>query len=108
MKFLANKRLFANLVRSLFEKRRIKTTLAKAKAVQPMVEKRVKKTDRKGGFTRIVKLGKRRGDAAEMVLVEFVDKEEPKKVEPKVEQKAEKTLRTPKSRRSPKKPKLPK
>lgn len=93
----------------MFEKRMIKTTLAKAKAVQPMVEKQISasKTDRKGGCTRIVKLGKRRGDAAEMVLLEFVDKEEPKKVELKVEQKAEKTSRTPKSRRSPKKPKLP-
>lgn len=75
MKYLANKRVFENLIRSLLEKRRIRTTLAKAKAVQPMVEKRVKQKDRKGGYTRIVKLGRRAGDAAEMVFLEFVDAE---------------------------------
>lgn len=78
--------LFANLVRSIFISGRIRTTLAKAKAVQPEVEKRVTKlksqksapprfANRTSGFTRIVKLGKRIGDAAEMVFLEFVDAE---------------------------------
>src|SRR5471032_3036290 len=100
------KALLANQVCSLIEHSRIKTTLAKAKAVRPLAEKMVtlgkKKTlharrtalavlrqadavkklfddvaprasERKGGYTRIVKLGARKSDAAEMAFIEWVD-----------------------------------
>jgi large subunit ribosomal protein L17 len=100
------KSMLANLVVSLIEHSRIKTTLAKAKAVKPLAEKvvtigkkntlharrtakavlrqddAVKKlfaevapraADRKGGYTRIIKLGQRMSDASEMAFIEWVD-----------------------------------
>lgn len=111
------KALLSNLAIGLIQHRRIKTTLAKAKALRPFVEKLVtlaKKSkeanterslhlrrlalarignkdavrilfneqvseflERKGGYTRIYKLGKRIGDAAEMALIEFVKADDP-------------------------------
>jgi large subunit ribosomal protein L17 len=99
--------LLSNLVVSLIEHKRIKTTLAKAKAVRPFAEKLVtlgKKgtlharrtalsylrqndtavhflfteiakhaADRKGGYTRIIKIGTRKSDASEMAFIEWVD-----------------------------------
>jgi len=98
--------LLANQVCSLIEHNRIKTTLAKAKAVRPLAEKMVslgkKKTlharrtalavlrqkdavsklfediapragERNGGYTRIIKLGQRKSDAAPMAFIEWVD-----------------------------------
>jgi large subunit ribosomal protein L17 len=99
--------LLANQVVSLIEHSRIKTTLAKAKAVRPFAEKLVtlgkkntlharrtalsylrhnegavhrlfdevapRAADRKGGYTRIIKLGQRMSDAAPMAFIEWVD-----------------------------------
>ena len=99
--------LLANQVCSLIEHSRIKTTLAKAKAVRPLAEKMItlgkKKTlharrtalstlrhnrkavdrlfaevapraaARQGGYTRIIKLGYRKSDAAPMAFIEWVD-----------------------------------
>lgn len=98
--------LLANQVCDLIEHTRIKTTLAKAKAVRPLAEKMVtlgkKKTlharrtalavlrqqgavkklfeeiaprseERKGGYTRIIKLGMRKSDAAPVAFIEWVD-----------------------------------
>jgi large subunit ribosomal protein L17 len=112
------KALLANLVCSLIEHRRIRTTLAKAKAVRPLAEKMVtlgkrgdlharrlavatlhqkdlvKKLfeeiataskDRKGGYTRITKLGQRRSDSAPMAFIEWVDAYVPKTTAPKAE-----------------------
>ncbi|MEI6073356.1 MAG: 50S ribosomal protein L17 [Verrucomicrobiae bacterium] len=98
--------LLANQVCSLIEHSRIKTTLAKAKAVRPVAEKLVtlgkrgdlharrlaagklgqkeavkklfaeiapRAADRKGGYTRIIKLGPRQSDSAPMAYIEWVD-----------------------------------
>jgi large subunit ribosomal protein L17 len=98
--------LYANLVCSLIEHGRIKTTEAKAKAVKPLAEQMItlgrrgdlaarrlaiaklrsvdavhilfsevapRFADRPGGYSRIVKIGPRPGDAADMVYLELVD-----------------------------------
>ena len=100
------RRLFAGLIRDLFKQNGITTTLAKAKTIQPMVDKLIGKaklgTDvarrqimaevpdkavarqlfdeaktrfasRTSGYTRIIKLGKRRGDATDVAILSFVD-----------------------------------
>jgi large subunit ribosomal protein L17 len=100
------KALLANQVCSLIEHHRIKTTLAKAKAVRPLAEKMVtlgkksslharrtafavlrqkdavkklfddiapRSAERNGGYTRIVKLGQRKSDAAPVAYLEWVD-----------------------------------
>ncbi len=98
--------MLANLVASLIQHKRVKTTLAKAKAARPLAEKLVTlgKTgtlharrlavakigqrdivstlfkdiapgfkDRKGGYTRIIKLGPRQSDSAPIAFLEWVD-----------------------------------
>jgi len=100
------KAMLANMASSLILHKRIKTTLAKAKAlrsyVEPLITKSkddsthsrrmvfrylqnkdavkelfrevsVKVGERPGGYTRILKLGPRMGDNAEMCLIELVD-----------------------------------
>lgn len=100
------RRLFQSLVREVIVHGTIRTSLAKAKAVQPIIDKLVTKAkrgtnqdvtridavlaDRKmtnmlleeaktrfanrtSGFTRIIKLGTRVGDAGEEALLQFVD-----------------------------------
>jgi len=100
------KALLANQVCSLIEHQRIRTTLAKAKAVRPLAEKMVtlgkkrsiharrtafavlrqkdavkklfdeiapRTADRNGGYSRIVKLGQRKSDAAQVAYLEWVD-----------------------------------
>jgi large subunit ribosomal protein L17 len=100
--------LFKGLVTSVIEEERIITTVAKAKAVRPMVEKMitlakrdtlhtrrqaaafletpgaVKKLfdklgtrfgQRTGGYTRVVRLGFRKGDGAEQAMLELVGSE---------------------------------
>lgn len=99
------KALLRNLATSVVLYEHIDTTLAKAKAVRPLVERLVTKgraktlharrelarvlltepavnkvleelgpryATRPGGYTRIIKLGQRKGDGAEMAQLQFV------------------------------------
>ena len=100
-------RMLASLVCSLIKHRRIKTTLAKAKAARSVAEKMITlgkggslhqrrlasarlhqdeaaikilfndiaptQKERRGGYTRIIRLGQRQGDAAQQAILEFVD-----------------------------------
>lgn len=108
--------LLRNLVTSLLEKERIRTTLAKAKAARPMAEKMItlakentlaarrralayiikesvvqklfdelgpRYKERPGGYTRIVKLGTRAGDGAQMAMLELLGAEYKKKTKKK-------------------------
>jgi len=98
--------MYRNLVTSLFEHERVRTTDAKAKGVRSLAEKMItlgkrgdlharrralrvirrrevaakvfddlaeRYRDRPGGYTRIVKLGMRPGDAASMSIIELVE-----------------------------------
>jgi large subunit ribosomal protein L17 len=98
--------LYRNLVTDLLRYERLTTTVAKARAVQPIAEKvlTVGKTDsvhhrrlaaaqlfdakivqklfdvlgprfseRPGGYTRVIRLGRRLGDAAEIAIIELVE-----------------------------------
>lgn len=100
------KSLLRNLTASLIESNRIQTTVAKAKAVRPIVEKMItlgksgtladkrralaylykrqtvrvlfdevapRFMDRNGGYTRIIKTDTRKGDGAQMAILEFTD-----------------------------------
>ena len=99
------KAMLRAMVTYLLENGQIKTTLTRAKEVQPVAEKMItlaktnslasyrqalsyitkedvanklfkeigpKYADRNGGYTRIVKIGPRRGDAAEMAIIQLV------------------------------------
>lgn len=100
--------MFRNLVTSLFDKERIRTTLPRAKEIRPIAEKMItlgkreslharrqalafiKDADvvgklfrdlaprfaqRNGGYTRIVRLGFRDGDGAEVAMIELLGSE---------------------------------
>jgi large subunit ribosomal protein L17 len=104
----SRKALLKGLVTSVIEQERVITTIPKAKAVQPLVEKMITlaKRDtlhtrrqaaafletpaavqklfdklgtrfgqRNGGYTRVVRLGFRKGDGAEQAMLELVGSE---------------------------------
>ena len=97
--------MLRNLTTDLLRHGKVRTTLAKAKAVRPLAERMVtlgkrdtlharrhaarvvrdpdvvrslfnelapRYAERPGGYTRILKLGSRSGDHAEMAIIEFV------------------------------------
>src|SRR6185436_17715417 len=85
--------MFRNQLASLIDSERIITTLPKAKELRPLAEKLItlaklfdtigpRFSTRPGGYTRIMKLGARRGDAAEMAILELVERS-PEKTEAK-------------------------
>src|SRR5580692_10914506 len=98
--------MLANMVCSLIKHKRIKTSLAKAKAARSVAEKMVTlgksgtihdrrlaaarlhqedavkilfneiapvQKERRGGYTRIIKLHQRQGDACQLAILEWVD-----------------------------------
>jgi large subunit ribosomal protein L17 len=107
------KALFKNLLTSLVMEERIKTSVAKAKAIRGAADKLITKAkkggtvayrgleadvnhnavvkliddlgprfaDRNGGYTRIIRIGKRVADNAPMVMMEWVEKSSKLKVQ---------------------------
>jgi large subunit ribosomal protein L17 len=100
--------MFRNMVTSLFDKERVRTTLDRAKAVRPIAEKMItlgkrdnlharrqalayvrdtavvaklfstlapRFAQRNGGYTRIIRLGFRDGDGAQMAILELIGSE---------------------------------
>src|SRR5437762_7468790 len=115
--------LLRNLCTSVIEEERVVTTVPKAKAVKPLVEKMitlakqdtlharrqaaavlrtpksVKKLfdtlgtrfgQREGGYTRITRLGPRKGDGAEQAMIELVGSELVKRAAERAKRKEEK------------------
>jgi large subunit ribosomal protein L17 len=97
--------MFRNMVTSLLDKERMRTTVDRAKAIRPIAEKIItlgkretlharrqalafvkdpavvaklfddlapRFAQRNGGYTRIIKLGHRDGDGAQMALIELI------------------------------------
>ncbi len=118
----ARNALFSGLITSVIEHERIITTVPKAKAVKPLVEKMItlakrirciravrprlssrrrqtlKKLfdklgtrfgQRNGGYTRIVRLGPRKGDGAEQAMLELVGSELVKRAAERAKRKEE-------------------
>jgi large subunit ribosomal protein L17 len=118
----ARKALFKGLVTSVIEHERVVTTVPKAKAIRPLVEKMITlaKRDtlhtrrqaaafletpaalkklfdklgtrfgqRNGGYTRIVRLGNRKGDGAEQAMIELVGSELVKRAAERAKRKEE-------------------
>jgi large subunit ribosomal protein L17 len=71
---LAEKMITIAKVDSLHNKRMVMSFVTKESVAHKLfTEVAPKYADRNGGYTRITKIGPRRGDAAEMAIIELVD-----------------------------------
>ena len=57
---------------TLASRRSLIATLGDEKTAAKIIKSAGIYTDRKGGYTRIIKMGPRKGDAAQMAVIEFV------------------------------------
>lgn len=57
---------------TLASRRSLIATLGDEKTATKIIKSAVSYTDRPGGYTRIIKMGPRKGDAAPMAVIEFV------------------------------------
>src|SRR5712671_1454451 len=88
MKSQHRRATLANMVCSLIQHNRITTTIARAKVARRYADKMItlakkgtvqklftdlgkQHSDRQGGYTRIIRVGQRGGDAAEMAILEW-------------------------------------
>jgi large subunit ribosomal protein L17 len=85
--------MFRNMAVALIKHEQITTTLPKAKELRPVAEKAFNQLrdetivtklfsdladrykTRRGGYTRVLKAGMRHGDAADMAVIELVDRD---------------------------------
>src|SRR6185295_4319383 len=81
--------LLKGLVTSVIEQERVITTVPKAKAIKPLVEHMITLAQRSGGYTRIVRLGFRKGDGAEQAMIELVGSELVKRAAERAKRKEE-------------------
>ena len=71
---MAEKMITTAKTNDLHSKRQVLTYVTKEDVVKKLFDEIAPKyADRNGGYTRIIKIGPRRGDAAEMAIISLVD-----------------------------------
>ena len=71
---MAEKMITAAKTNDLHSKRQVLAYVTKEDVVKKLFDEIAPKyADRNGGYTRIIKIGPRRGDAAEMAIISLVD-----------------------------------
>ena len=71
---MAEKMITIGKDNSLHAKRQVYSYITKEAVAKKLIEEvSPKYADRKGGYTRIIKTGPRRGDAAEMCIIELIN-----------------------------------
>ena len=73
VKAMAEKMITIAKSSDLHSKRQVYSYITKESVAKKMIEEVAPKyADRKGGYTRVIKTGPRRGDAAEMCIIELI------------------------------------